>query len=501
VKDPSRTNQKLIKENSLLRQRIQELEQAEADRKRTEEALRASEIRYQTIFETTGTIMLIVEEDMTISLANNRFESLTGYKREEIEGKRKWTEFIQKDDLEKMLTQHQLRRTGSGFAKRDYEFRLVHRDGRMRNIFLTVDLIPGTKRSVASLMDITDRKQAEEALLESEIKFKSFADQALAGVYLLQDGVFKYVNSRFAQMFGYTVKECLDNMRFENLVYAEDIANVQEQVRRRIAGEIEFIHYTFRGLKKNGQIFDVEIYGSASVHKGRPVAAGTLLDITERKQMEEALQESEEKYRFIAENTVDVISIVDMNLRFTYVSPSVFRTRGFTTEEAVKHTLDQVLTPESMQYALAVFAEEMALEATGTADHDRIRILELEEYKKDGSLVWVEVTMSYLRDMNGKPIGILQVSRDITERKRAEEEREKFIIELRDAMSKIKTLSGMLPICCTCKKIRDDKGYWNQIESYIKRHSEAEFSHSICPECAKKMYPDFYKKMYPEYDK
>jgi uncharacterized paraquat-inducible protein A len=90
---------------------------------------------------------------------------------------------------------------------------------------------------------------------------------------------------------------------------------------------------------------------------------------------------------------------------------------------------------------------------------------------------------------------------DITIQKQAEEDRERLILELREALSKIKTLSGMLPICASCKKIRDDKGYWNQIESYIKRHSEAEFSHSICPECAKKMYPDLYKKLYPEYDK
>ena len=85
------------------------------------------------------------------------------------------------------------------------------------------------------------------------------------------------------------------------------------------------------------------------------------------------------------------------------------------------------------------------------------------------------------------------MARDVTERKQAEEERDKLILELRDALSKIKTLSGMLPICASCKKIRDDKGYWTQIESYIKHHSEAEFSHSICPECAKKLYPEFYK--------
>ena len=66
--------------------------------------------------------------------------------------------------------------------------------------------------------------------------------------------------------------------------------------------------------------------------------------------------------------------------------------------------------------------------------------------------------------------------------------------KLKDALAKIKTLSGFLPICSACKKIRDDKGYWNQIESYIREHSEAEFSHSICPECTKKLYPEYSKE-------
>lgn len=77
-----------------------------------------------------------------------------------------------------------------------------------------------------------------------------------------------------------------------------------------------------------------------------------------------------------------------------------------------------------------------------------------------------------------------------SERKQAEEEREKLIIELKEALAKVKTLSGFLPICAWCKKIRDDRGYWNQIESYIRDHSEAEFSHSICPECMEKLYPE-----------
>ena len=86
-----------------------------------------------------------------------------------------------------------------------------------------------------------------------------------------------------------------------------------------------------------------------------------------------------------------------------------------------------------------------------------------------------------------------EFEREISERKRAEEEREKLISELEVALYKVKTLSGMRPICASCKKIRDDKGYWNQIEAYIGDHSEAQFSHGICPDCAKKLYPEFYK--------
>jgi hypothetical protein len=91
----------------------------------------------------------------------------------------------------------------------------------------------------------------------------------------------------------------------------------------------------------------------------------------------------------------------------------------------------------------------------------------------------------------GKERIILLAIEDITERKRAEKERERLIRELQDTLAKVKQLSGMLPICSSCKKIRNDKGYWSQVEVYIRDNSEAEFTHGICPECMKKLYPDF----------
>lgn len=86
---------------------------------------------------------------------------------------------------------------------------------------------------------------------------------------------------------------------------------------------------------------------------------------------------------------------------------------------------------------------------------------------------------------------VVCISKDITERKRVETEREKLLLELQEALARVKTLSGLLPICSSCKKIRDDHGYWTQIEAYLHEHSEAEFSHGICPECAATLYPDY----------
>ncbi len=102
-----------------------------------------------------------------------------------------------------------------------------------------------------------------------------------------------------------------------------------------------------------------------------------------------------------------------------------------------------------------------------------------------------------LQDAQGKACGGVVVFHDETERKSAEAERERLITERQAALAKVKTLSGMLPICSSCKKVRDDKGYWSQIESYLQEHTEAEFSHSICPDCARQLYPEHFAALFP----
>jgi PAS domain S-box-containing protein len=132
------------------------------ERKQAEQAIIDSEEKYRAVFENTGTATLIVEEDTIISMVNTQFEKLSGYSKEEIENKMKWADFVIPEDLERMKKYHIARRKAGGKAPTEYEFNFINRKDKIKNIFLKMGIIPGSKKSIASLIDITERKRAEE---------------------------------------------------------------------------------------------------------------------------------------------------------------------------------------------------------------------------------------------------------------------------------------------------------------------------------------------------
>ena len=183
---------------------------------------------------------------------------------------------------------------------------------------------------------------------------------------------------------------------------------------------ISAVIYQF--ITKDGAIKYGEVSGSPLMRDGKLIGIISVArDITARKQAEEALKESESKYRLLAENVNDVIFVLDMNLNYTYVSPSVKFLRGYEPEEVLKHSPDKTLTPSSWDLAVKTVSEVMELEKSGHREIPGFRTLQLEMLRKDGSTIWTEVKFSFIRDENQRSVGILGVTRDITERKRDEE--------------------------------------------------------------------------------
>ena len=206
--------------------------------------------------------------------------------------------------------------------------------------------------------------------------------------------------------------------------------------------------------------------------------------VTERRKSEEALRTSEERFRQIARTATDTIWCIDENYILTYISPSDEKMRGFKAEDLIGKPIFEIIDASFVKAVEKVVQKRAEDEKLGIKTNTIS--IEAKLVNKDGSSIWTEGYVTPTRDKQGEISGYVGITRDISKRKKEEEEREKIISDLQNALSKVKTLSGMLPICASCKKIRNDKGYWQQVEVYMEEHSEAEFSHGICPDCAEK---------------
>ncbi len=187
----------------------------------------------------------------------------------------------------------------------------------------------------------------------------------------------------------------------------------------------------------------------------------------------------------IVESSEDAIIGQQLDGTITSWNSSAERIFGYTAEEVIGHPISILVPPDRF--------EELAVTLDRIRSGEHVGHYETVRVRKDGHPIYVSLSLSPIKETESRVVGASSIARDITESRRIREEREKLLYELQQAMSKVKVLSGLIPICANCKKIRDDKGYWNHLEVYIRTHSEADFTHGICPACLEKLYPELGK--------
>jgi PAS domain S-box-containing protein len=215
--------------------------------------------------------------------------------------------------------------------------------------------------------------------------------------------------------------------------------------------------------------------------KQRRAEETLLKEVANRRHAEERLK----LFSQAVEEAMDGIQITDLDGYIVYSNKAVQEIYGFSFDEFIgKHVNELNADPG--------FAQEViipSIRATGRWSGELMVI------HKEGREFPIWLSASMVKGERDQPVAMVGVIKDMTRRKEAEKERESLISELQAALAKIKTLTGLLPICAWCKKVHDDKGYWKKVETYVEEHSEALFTHGICPDCLKKVSPEMYEEL------
>lgn len=340
-----------------------------------------------------------------------------------------------------------------------------------------------------------------EEMLIKERNFISAILETTGALVVIFDtqGRFIRINDTFEKTTGFSIMDIVGKTFWDVLLMHEEIEPIKSVFKEILSGK-HTLEYQSKIITRNGNyrsiVWSITALKRDDKHFEYIIASG--IDITEIMHVKELLNEanqnllhSERKFRSLVSNIPGSIYRSKSKDRdsIEFLNSEIEKITGYPASDFYqdrKRTFSSIIHPEDLGNVLNTIKE-------GVVKREPF-IIEYRIIHSDGSIRWVYEKGQCVFEKKGKLLWLDGVIFDITERKKLEKEREKIIKELQDAITKVRTLSGLLPICSSCKKIRDDKGYWNQIEEYIKKHSEAEFSHSLCPDCVKKLYPEFYKK-------
>lgn len=373
--------------------------------------------QFEAILENSNDIILAVDFNGVVRYANAALERVLGYAPERIIGTNAF-QLLHQDDLPAAKGDFEQFRQGQGpFQK--FEYRILHRNGSWRNIELVRSFFTdesGGLLMVVNAWDVTDLRSAQQALRESEERYRNLVNYSWQGIIIARGSPFRFlfVNSRAAEMFGYPENEMIgmSSDAILALIHPDDLEAANQRFAIIMKSGKSLPSREYRFIRKDRSICCIELFGCRVNYEGNPALQVTLLDVTDRKQAEEALRESEANFSALAENANDAILIAVNDRSHEYANRRAGELTGFTIQELRKTGSNRLTQPGETEKLKAVRNRSRSL----TASRHQY---ETQLIRKDKTLVPVEVSVSKTV-WHGKSADLVLV-RDITERKKMEE--------------------------------------------------------------------------------
>jgi PAS domain S-box-containing protein len=455
-----------------------------ADLDRASTALRDSEARFRSVFERSVDAIGVSKAGVH-TFVNPAYARLFGYRSaDELNGV-PVLDLIAPPERGRIMDFVRLRERGDG-RPAAYETAGLRKDGTefVLDVHASDYELFGERYTLVLLRDVTEPRAAGRAVRESEERLRAFLNAITESAFLIDpDGVVLVANRTVAERFGLdqadVIGRCMYDLLPEDVaagrrLFVADVLRTGEPVRfedERAGRTIDNSIFPVRNAE--GEVVSLAIVGS---------------DISARKRAEDRIRRSERRIREITASLGEGLFVLDRAGALSFMNPEAERLLGWTESEVLGKRLHDVIHNRKADLGALSFEECVITRAAATGS--RLSSSEEVFVARDGTVLPVAVIASPITE-GGAVVGSVTAFRDIREVKRTEAERESLIAKLQDALAAIRTLQGTLPICSNCKRIRNDLGAWQQLESYISEHSDAMFSHGLCAECLRKMYPEF----------
>ncbi|EKQ55782.1 MAG: PAS domain S-box [Methanobacterium sp. Maddingley MBC34] len=394
--------------------------------KTIENHLKESEAFYKTLFEHTGTASILIDDDTTILMANTQFEKLSGYSKEDLEAKMSWKEMVLKEDLEMFEKYHYMRRNGIKIPPESYEARLMDKEGNIKIILINVTMIPGTKRSIASLTDLTEIKIIEEALQTTLKRFYSILSNMRASILLVtEENIVEFANQAFCDYFrltespedlpGLTASEMIKKIKNVYQFPNDEITHIRKIVSQwePVIGEEVYL----KGKKTCIRDF-IPIFV-----KGKPYGRLWLhLDITERKKMEKKLFDSERHYKYIVEKSSAGMFLLDKKGIIQYLNEQMAHSLNYSKNQMLGRHIKNFVVEKDEFY-----------NPKNQSENQIIRFDGFKFLNRYGEKSWTILTVSPIFNSKNEYTGLLGIVTDIALQKGLEEaflEREEILTDI-----------------------------------------------------------------------